>query len=182
MTDAIFGEDGLSQIEVPVFMVASSADTIAPALFEQIRPFTWLTAPDRYLLVMEGATHFSTIGPTGNETFDLPPQIIGPVPEVAQQYTKSMSLAFLNLHLRGDSRYAPILTSAFTTRFSQPEMPLSILSTLSAKQLREQLRSSAEADQQLAELEEAIDTAIDTVVKQEIARLQEAGAPGSKRE
>jgi predicted dienelactone hydrolase len=135
ISDAIFGPDSLSQINVPVLMIASSADTVAPALEEQIRPFTWLTTPNRYLLVLEGATHFSTIGPTGNETFQFPPQIIGPVPEIAQEYTQVMSLAFLSTYLKADSRYQPILTSAFTTRFSRPEMPLSFVSELGSDQL-----------------------------------------------
>ena len=38
--------------------MASSADTVAPALPEQIRPFTWLTTPNRYLLVLEGGNPF----------------------------------------------------------------------------------------------------------------------------
>ncbi len=137
IADAVFGPDSLSQIEVPVLMIAGSADTVAPALEEQIRPFTWLTTPNRYLLIMEGATHFSTIGPTGNETFQVPSQIIGPAPEIAQEYTEVMSLAFLSTYLKGDSRYQPVLTSAFTTRFSRPEMPLSLISELGSDQLPE---------------------------------------------
>jgi predicted dienelactone hydrolase len=135
ISDAVFGVDGMSQIDVPVMMISGSADTVAPALEEQIRPFTWLTTPDRYLLIMEGATHFSTIGPTGNETFQVPLQIVGPAPEIAQEYTKAMSLAFLSTYLKGDSRYQPILTSVFTNRFSRPEMPLSLISELGSDQL-----------------------------------------------
>lgn len=140
VADAIFGPDGIGKIDVPTFIMAGSADTVAPALPEQILPFTWLTTPDRYLLLMDGATHFSTIGATGNEAFDLPPAIIGPVPEVAQAYTKAMSLAFLSLYLKGDSRYQPALTSAFATRFSRPEMPLSLIRELTGEQLQTQLR------------------------------------------
>ncbi len=135
ISDAVFGSESLSQVDLPVLMIAGSADTVAPALEEQIRPFTWLTTPHRYLLIMEGATHFSTIGSTGSETFQFSPQIIGPVPELAQEYTEVMSLAFLSLYLKGDSRYQPVLTSAFTTRFSRPEMPLSLISELGSDQL-----------------------------------------------
>ncbi len=140
VANAIFGPDSISQINVPTFIMAGSADTVAPALPEQILPFTWLTTPDRYLLLLDGATHFPTIGSTGGETFDLPPAVIGPVPEVARAYTKAMSLAFLSFYLKGDSRYQPALTSAFTTRFSRPEMPLSLIRELSGEQLQTQLR------------------------------------------
>lgn len=143
VTSLIFGEESLSQIEVPILMMAGSGDTIAPALPEQVRPFTWLTTPEKYLLVMEGGTHFSTIGVTGEETFQLPPEIFGPVPEVAQGYTQVMSLAFFSTYLKGDQRYQPILSSGFTTRFGEPEMPLSIISDLDAEQLDTQLRLAA---------------------------------------
>ena len=64
ITSSIFGEAGLSQIQVPVMIVSSSADKVAPALSEQILPFTWLTTPEKYLVLLQGGTHFSTIGET----------------------------------------------------------------------------------------------------------------------
>lgn len=181
LTSEIFGPESLARLKTPVLMMAGSRDTVAPALPEQILPFTWLTTADRYLLVMEGGTHFSTIGITGRETFQLPSDIAGPVPEVAQRYTQVMSLAFLNRYLKGDQRYESVLTSAFTNRFSQPEMPLTIVPNLDTEQLSLQLR--------LAELEDAIadETAltqpasdsvvlspeqIETALKEEIERLQ----------
>ncbi|MEO0771157.1 MAG: alpha/beta hydrolase, partial [Cyanobacteria bacterium J06649_4] len=150
ITSTIFGQESLANIQVPTMVMVSSSDTVAPALPEQIEPFTWLTMRDRYLLVLEGASHFSTIGVTGAETFQLPPALLGPVPEVAQRYTQVMSAAFLQTYLNGDLRYQPVLTSAFTNRFSQPEMPLSIISELDAEQLARQLRR---ADADVAETE-----------------------------
>ena len=144
ITSLIFGEESLSQIDIPTLMMAGSGDTVAPALPEQVRPFTWLTMDDKYLLVMDGGTHFSTLGITGEETFQLPPEIFGPVPEVAQGYTQVMSLAFFSTYLNGDSRYQPILSSRFTTQLSEPEMPLSIIPALDATQLNTQLRLAAE--------------------------------------
>lgn len=149
IASAIFNEAAIAQIDIPTLVMTSSADTIAPALTEQIRPFTWLKERDRYLVLLEGATHFSTIGPTGTETFDLPPSVIGPVPEVAREYTQVMSLAFLSTYLNDDTRYQPILTSAFTTRFSRPEMPLSIITDLPGDQLTTRLRAAAELSQNL---------------------------------
>ncbi len=135
----LLGPEGLSEIDIPVMMVAASNDTIAPALPEQIRPFTWLQTASHYLLVMQGATHFSTIGVTGTETFTIPPAVVGPYPEIAQDYTQAISLAFLNTYLKGEEEYASVLTSAFTTRFSEPELPLSLISELTPEQLSEQL-------------------------------------------
>lgn len=135
----LFGPEGLSKIDIPVLMIAGSNDTIAPALPEQIRPFTGLTIADHYLLVMQGATHFSTIDITGTEPIDLPPVVVGPYSEIARDYTRAMSLAFLNTYLKGEEQYASVLTSAFTTRFSEPEIPLSLISELTPERLAEQL-------------------------------------------
>ncbi len=154
-------------------MMTGSADTVAPALPEQIRPFTWLTTPDRYLLLLEGATHFSTIGPTGTETFDLPPSIIGPVPEVAQEYTQVMSLAFLSTYLKADDRFRPVLTSAFTNRFSLPEMPISIITDLPTAELDTSLRAAAESGQSLQQALDAFlnrDVANETLIEREVVR------------
>ena len=156
MIDVILGEESLAQVDVPVLMMAGSADTVAPALPEQVLPFTWLQGIDRYLLVMEGGTHFSTLGISGRETFDLPPQIIGPDPELAQRYTQKMSLAFLSTYLYDDERYRPILSSAFTTRLSEPEIPLSFITGLTQSDLAASLRSQG-SDSALAALERAID-------------------------
>jgi len=166
ITSVIFGRDSLAQINVPVMMLAGSADTVAPALPEQILPFTWLTAPDKYLLLLEGATHFSTIGATGTEPIDLPTGILGADTDIARRYTQSMSLAFLSRYLKGDMRYQPILTSAFTTRFSSPEMPLSIITDLSTEQLENHLRADLEADRQFQQ-------ALDILLEQESALLNQ---------
>ncbi|WP_227499952.1 alpha/beta hydrolase [Synechococcus sp. PCC 7335] len=140
ITSKLFGPEGLSEIDIPLLLIAGSNDTIAPALPEQIQPFTWLTTADHFLLVMQGATHFSTIDITGTEAIDLPPAVVGPYPEIAQDYTEAMSLAFLNTYLKGEEEYASVLTSAFTTRFSQPEIPLSLISELTPEQLAEQVK------------------------------------------
>ncbi|MFK8184326.1 MAG: alpha/beta hydrolase [Phormidesmis sp.] len=165
-TSAIFGPDSLKQINIPVMIMAGTADTVTPALPEQILPFTWLTTPNKHLLMLEGATHFSTIGETGTEPIALPNGIIGSETEVAREYTQTMSLAFLNLYLKNDNRFQPILTSAFTTRFSRPEMPLSIINTLSTEQLENRLRATLDAEQQFQ-------TALDILVEQESALLNQ---------
>lgn len=65
ITSAVFSPESLRQLKIPVMFVAASDDTIAPAVEEQIYPFTWLTTPDRYLVLIDDATHFSTIGEAG---------------------------------------------------------------------------------------------------------------------
>ncbi|MEL7245896.1 MAG: alpha/beta fold hydrolase, partial [Cyanobacteria bacterium J06573_2] len=86
ITSIIFGETGLSEIKTPVMMVASSEDTVAPALYEQILPFSWISNPQKYLVQMEGATHFSAIGDgkDSSEQVGVTTKLIGDNPKQAQ--------------------------------------------------------------------------------------------------
>lgn len=138
---SLLGEVAYANLRLPVMMVSGSADTIAPALPEQIRPFTWLKTPDRYLLLLQGGTHFSSIdvpnpaaAATG-ELVQLPAQVVGPDPAIAHAYLKSWSLAFLKTYLAADASYQPYLESAYATHISQPAMPVQLVQSLTPTQL-----------------------------------------------
>ncbi|MEA5462767.1 alpha/beta hydrolase [Leptothoe sp. PORK10 BA2] len=141
ITSVIFGEESLGQVTTPTMLVSSGADTVAPALQEQLVPFTWLTHPERYLLLMRQGTHFSTIAmtATGSESFDLPPEIIGPAPELAQTYLAASSLAFLTQHLTGNSTYGALLTADGIAQLNQDPIKLSLVQSLTGPALADQL-------------------------------------------
>ncbi|MEO0538978.1 MAG: alpha/beta fold hydrolase [Cyanobacteria bacterium P01_A01_bin.123] len=128
----IFGPSGYGAIDVPTMVVAGTADTVAPALPEQILPFTWLTMPERYLVLINNGTHFSTIGisETGSEALPVPPEVIGPDPELAQAYLEVLSVPFFATHLLDDERYRPFLTAAFAENISQDPLPLNLVQSL----------------------------------------------------
>ena len=129
----IFGRKGLSNIAVPIMIVSGTSDTVTPALAEQIRPFTWLESPDRYLLLMEGGTHFSTIYDPVNieEAVAVPELAIGPSPELAQRYVKALSLVFFKTHLDRDETYRQYLDPAFAAALSRSDLPISLVRDLS---------------------------------------------------
>ncbi|MEL6138939.1 MAG: alpha/beta hydrolase [Cyanobacteria bacterium J06628_6] len=128
LNSTVFGPTGMADISVPLMMIAGSDDTVTPALAEQIRPFTWLTTPERYLLLLENGTHFSAIyNPEASEAVALPPEIIGPRPDLAQRYVKAMSVAFFKLHLSSESQYSPYLTSTYANTLSQSALPLALV-------------------------------------------------------
>ena len=133
---SLLGTGDFAAIQVPVMLVSSSADTIAPALVEQIRPFTWLTA-DRSLVLMQGGTHFSTIDvpPSASAAISLPSELVGPDPTLAQAYLKQLGVAFFKLHLAGDQAYRPYLSAAYMQRISQPLLPITLVQSLTADQL-----------------------------------------------
>jgi predicted dienelactone hydrolase len=133
----IIGQPGFNRIDQPIMMITGNADTIAPALPEQIRPFTWLGSPDKYLVLMQGATHFSTLGETtsGSEVLSLPQEIVGPDPAIAQSYVNALSVAFFHRHIANDSRYDDFLQASYAGQLSQPTMPLSLVQSLDPVQL-----------------------------------------------
>ncbi|NJM95701.1 MAG: alpha/beta fold hydrolase [Acaryochloridaceae cyanobacterium CSU_5_19] len=55
ITQSIFGPSQLKTLKLPILLLASGADTITPTLLEQLRPFTWLNSPHKYLALIEKA-------------------------------------------------------------------------------------------------------------------------------
>lgn len=125
---SIFGQH-LSKLDLPVVFVAGSNDLIAPALLEQIMPFTWLTSPNKYLLLIQQGTHFykesetfSTL--TGSANLSL-----------ARQYLKVMSLAFMQTYIANESDYRLFLNSSYASFISQRSMKLNLVNSLTEADL-----------------------------------------------
>jgi predicted dienelactone hydrolase len=147
----VLGQAGFSGIDIPVMLVSGNADTIAPALLEQIRPFTWLNTPNKYLLMIRGSTHFSTIGTsaTGSEVVTLPPEIIGPSPALARGYIDATSTAFFQVHLARNADYLRYLGAAYAERISEPALPLNLVRFLTPAQLAQALGEPVESSGRL---------------------------------
>lgn len=138
---AVFGQESLGRIQAPTMLIAGNADTVAPALPEQIRPFTWLTTPNRYLVLMDRGTHFSTIaGPepannSSNEAIPIPAEVIGPDPLLARRYVNVLSTAFFKVYLTNQATFQPYLTATYARYLSQEPMPLNLVRSLETNQL-----------------------------------------------
>jgi predicted dienelactone hydrolase len=138
---SLLGEAGYASLRTPVMIVSSSADTIAPALPEQIRPFTWLQTPNRYLLLLQGGTHFSSIdvpdpeGSARGELVQLPAQLVGPNPAIAHRYLKGLSLSFFATYVAANPNYQPYLEASYATHISQTAMPARLVRSLTPMQL-----------------------------------------------
>jgi len=141
---SILGQAGLSQIDIPVMIVSSSADTVAPALLEQIQPFTWLTTPNKYLVLLNGGTHFSTIAESPNAAVPVPAQAIGPSPAVARDYVEALSVAFFKTYVANQQGYRAYLSPAYANTISQNSLPLSVVRSLPGAQLT-QVKTSVPA-------------------------------------
>jgi predicted dienelactone hydrolase len=134
---SLFGSSGYQDISIPTLIISGSNDTVAPALLEQIRPFTWLETPDKYLVLFQGGTHFSTIDTSDSDgdEIDLPPVIVGPDPAIAYTYLKALGVAFFETHVVSNSSYQSYLSASYVETISQTLMPIDLVRSLSSTQL-----------------------------------------------
>ncbi|WP_152588524.1 alpha/beta hydrolase [Nostoc sphaeroides] len=140
ITSSIFGKAGLSQIKTPVMIVSSSDDTVAPALSEQILPFSWLANSQKYLVMLVGGTHFSTIGNgnPANQQVALPADMIGDASQ-ARRYMNVLSLPFFQTYIVGRSQYIPYLNAAYAQSISSKSLGLSLVKSLNTTELAQLL-------------------------------------------
>lgn len=142
VTSSIFGKVGLRQIKTPVMVVGSSEDTVAPALYEQILPFSWVGNSPKYLVMLLGGTHFSTIGnsnPTSQQV-SLPADVVGDASQ-ARLYMNVLSLPFFQTYVAGRSQYRPYLNAAYAKTISSQSLGLSLVQSLSTTELAQALGS-----------------------------------------
>ncbi len=120
----LFGEKGLAQVKTPTLIVSSTADTVTPALNNQLRPFTQLPDP-KYLLTAVGATHLSVSDAAGvNSESTLVKERLGEEVVPLQQLVRGVSLAFIQQLTPQAESYRPFLTPSYAQSLSTPELPL----------------------------------------------------------
>lgn len=136
ITSSIFGKSGLNQIQAPVMFIGSSEDTVAPALYEQILPFSWLNNPHKYLVMLVGGTHFSSIGNSnpGSQQVALPANMIGNASQ-ARAYINTFSLSFLQTYISQKPEYIPYLNASYAQTISHQSLGLSLVQSLKSPQL-----------------------------------------------
>lgn len=130
----IFGKTGLTQVTIPVLLLAGTEDTITPALNHQLRPFTRLRSP-KYLLTAIGGTHLSISAP-GNITSTNNQSTLairqGEETKYLRQLVQGVSLAFIKQLTPEAKTYAAFLTPAYAQSFSKSQLPLRLNTELPA--------------------------------------------------
>lgn len=138
---SVLGQKSLEQIKVPVMLVAGNADTAAPALQEQIEPFTWLKTLNKYFVLINNSTHFSTLAeadlPGGGSIVPIPSEVIGPSPFLARRYVMVLSLAFFQTYIANRNEYSRYLQASYAKSISREPLPLSLIQSLTSEQLRQ---------------------------------------------
>ncbi|MGQ9836449.1 MAG: alpha/beta hydrolase [Cyanobacteriota bacterium] len=150
LTSTVFGPEGLGQVRIPLVIMAGSEDYFAPPLPEQIEPFTWLRAQQRYLVMVEKSTHFTFLGRRGQGAFLVPQELIGPDPQAAQALLKGLTTAFFKGYLLAGSNrkalsefseYSSFLNSAYAESLTPEPLRTTLIRELTPKQIQRTLNS-----------------------------------------
>ncbi|MGK7874040.1 MAG: alpha/beta hydrolase [Xenococcaceae cyanobacterium] len=138
VNSSIFGPKGLSRIQIPVLLGAGSQDPATPAVLEQIRSFTWLTAPNKYLALVEGQAHvnFSQLDAGTKALIESLPNLRLPDQDLIDDYGNSMSLAFLEVYIANNvDEYGPYLQSSYGKYISKDPFNLYFIGSASVDEL-----------------------------------------------
>ncbi|NJK39074.1 MAG: alpha/beta hydrolase [Oscillatoriales cyanobacterium SM2_3_0] len=124
LSGSIFGQESLSRIQIPILWKTSGEDNVTPVAREQVRSFTWLTTPYRYLLLAEGDHHINLNLNVVNRTISASLQeIIAPTPTTVNGYVNAMGLAFFKVHVMNEMGYQPYLQASYARTISKEPYP-----------------------------------------------------------
>jgi predicted dienelactone hydrolase len=123
VNSGIFGQKGLSEIQIPILLLSGNYDPATPAVFEQLRSFIWLTAPDKYLVLAEGQAHvdFSELDAGITKVIDSVPNLTLPEPSLLKSYLHPTLLSFFEVYIANNPQYRPYLGSSYDAYLSENE-------------------------------------------------------------
>jgi predicted dienelactone hydrolase len=134
---SIFGPTGMAKIKIPVAIIGASGDAVAPLISEQIRPFSWLVAPQRYLIVIKGAGHVTNLQSLARAVLPamdsfIPKENVDPL----QDYLHTMTLALVQTHVGNQTRYLPYLQAGYAMSIHQNANRVNILRSITPQQFK----------------------------------------------
>ena len=138
-TSLMFGETGLTKVQIPTLILSSSADKITPPLTEQIMGFAKIPSP-KWLVGVVGASHLSVIDPnlTPYQQGKLPilnKEVTGKQAQDVRKFLKGVTLAMAAQLTPEASQYAPFLTSDYAQISSTRLFPFRTVRELSPEMM-----------------------------------------------
>lgn len=135
-TSLLFGETGLTKVQVPTLMLTGSADDITPTLSEQITSFAQIPAP-KWLAAAVGATHLSVVDPSltndqeGKTNSSISSrEVVGEKAADVRKYVKAITLAMAAQLTPEATKYAAFLTPDYAQIASTPAFPFRLLTEI----------------------------------------------------
>jgi predicted dienelactone hydrolase len=135
-TSIMFGETGLTKVQIPTLIVAASADKTTPALTEQIAAFSKIPSP-KWLVGIIGGTHLSVKDPSA--TLDQVNQpntpftggeIVGEQAADVRRFMKAIALAMAAQLTPEAQKYAIFLTPDYAQLASTKAFPFRIVTEI----------------------------------------------------
>ncbi|AFY44002.1 alpha/beta hydrolase [Nostoc sp. PCC 7107] len=132
----MFGDSGLTKVQVPTLILASSADKSTPALTEQVVGFHKIPAP-KWLVGVLGGTHLSVKDPS--TTLDQAGQpntpfsggeVVGEQAADIRKFVKSIVLAMAAQLTPEAQQYSVFLTPNYAFSASTPAFPFRIVTEI----------------------------------------------------
>jgi predicted dienelactone hydrolase len=149
---AIFGQNGLSKLEIPVFISAGSYDPATPFAFEQGRTFHSIGSSQAYLQLQEGQAHvdFSQLDAGISDLIERIGNLTLPAPDLLDSYTNSMTLAFFKVYLNNENNYQIYLQSQYGQYLSEgQEFKNYLITKASALEIKNKYEQFVEENQDL---------------------------------
>ncbi|MDJ0797461.1 MAG: alpha/beta hydrolase [Calothrix sp. MO_167.B12] len=148
VSSIILGQKGLSRIQVPVVMGSAGYDPATPVVGEQIRAFTWLQTPNKYLVLADGFSHTTELTTLLNSLF-YPPSASAQLADevkIFQQNARIMMLAFLQVYIAERSQYRPYIQPSYAQFINESESPFkfSMIRSLNPEQWKKILQGVRE--------------------------------------
>ncbi|MBE8997622.1 alpha/beta hydrolase [Nostoc sp. LEGE 12447] len=135
-TSLIYGETGLTKVQIPTLVLAGSADKTTPALTEQIVGFDKIPSP-KWLVGIVGGTHLSVKDPS--KTMDQIGQpntpisggeVVGEQAADIRKYLKAITLAFAAQMTPEAKNYAVFLTPDYAQFASTKAFPFRLITQI----------------------------------------------------
>ena len=137
IASGILGKESLSDITIPTAIISGSEDIIAPVVQEQVYPFTWLAAEDKYLAMIVPGDHFSGSSLPRKKPADptIIEEFVGKRIADGQPYIKAFTVAFVKAHIEEDSEYLPYLDASYAQNLSNEQLDFSVIRSLNLESL-----------------------------------------------
>ncbi|MEA5601732.1 alpha/beta hydrolase [Nostoc sp. UHCC 0252] len=135
-TSLMFGETGLTKVQIPTLVLTGSADKTTPALTEQIVGFDKIPSP-KWLVGIVGGTHLSVKDPsTTLDQIGKPNtpisggEVVGEQAADVRKYLKAIALAFAAQMTPEAKNYAIFLTSDYAQFASTTAFPFRLITDI----------------------------------------------------
>jgi predicted dienelactone hydrolase len=121
LNGSIFGDRGLSKIQIPVLLVAGSHDPATPIIFEQIKSFYSFNTPEKYISIIEGQAHldFGELDENLRQKLTKIAKVELAKPESIDTYNNAIILAFFEVYISQKKSFLNYLKPSYSAYLSQ---------------------------------------------------------------